>query len=277
MRLIQAGRLNPLAAARHQGPLAALGGSVPVMGAGAMLHDGPPGPLRPAEPPAVPSAIGDDYSDSVLPLEAGAVASAGRHYLKKRGFGADAIGRYRMRVCANLRSRYFGRILIPCFDRADRLVYFTGRDFLGQEPRYLNPGEKESGIPRNHILFGENLAAGGAGRPGVVGICEGQFNAIRAAEASGLPFVAPLGKASEEQLDKLLALGATAFIVAYSYGAERQACGWGNALIKKPRSLAERLSGFGYGVRVVEFPDGRDFADLSLADCRRLIEGAKPF
>lgn len=92
----------------------------------------------------------------------------------------------------------------------------------------LNPGEKESGILRNHVLFDENLAIGAP----TAGICEGQFNAIRAADALGLPFVAPLGKASEEQLDKLLALGAKGFIVAYDYGAERQAFGRGNALIK---------------------------------------------
>lgn len=81
-----------------------------------------------------------------------------RTYLKGRGFDLNYLDRLGVGYCneehkqANL--NFFGYIIIP-FKKDGELVYYIGRDYTGNFPRYKNPPAEEVGVGKSEVLFNE--------------------------------------------------------------------------------------------------------------------------
>lgn len=89
--------------------------------------------------------------DSVLAIRA-------RNYLKGRGFDLNYLDRIGVGYCdepsEDLKENYFGYIIIP-FKCRGLIVYFIGRDFIGNQDRYKNPSKEKIGIGKGEVFFNE--------------------------------------------------------------------------------------------------------------------------
>ncbi len=73
-----------------------------------------------------------------------------------------------------LDSPYKGRIIIPYYDRKEKLVYWNGRHIFPQAKiRYQGP-PKEVGIGKSDVVFVPGWPSAGE----LIHLCEGEFNAI---------------------------------------------------------------------------------------------------
>jgi len=82
----------------------------------------------------------------------GSLAERARKYLIGRGFDIDVLDTMGFGYCDNPESDYFGRIIIP-FKQHGRLIYYIGRDFIGNYLRYHNPPRDQIGIGKGDVLF----------------------------------------------------------------------------------------------------------------------------
>ena len=81
-----------------------------------------------------------------------------RKYLEGRGFDLNYLDRIGVGYCneghAEYNKNYLGYIIIP-FKKNGELVYFIGRDFVGNKERYKNPANEMYGIGKSEVLFNE--------------------------------------------------------------------------------------------------------------------------
>jgi hypothetical protein len=85
------------------------------------------------------------------------IGNRARTYLEGRGFDLnylDRIGVGYGSEKAPEEEDYFGYIIIP-FKKRGLLVYFIGRDFIGNFPRYKNPPKEKYGIGKMEVFFNE--------------------------------------------------------------------------------------------------------------------------
>jgi len=86
------------------------------------------------------------------------LAYRAREYLKERNFDLNYMDRLGVGYCneedPNPLDNYFGRIIIP-FKRNGILVYFIGRDFIGDYNRYKNPSKEKCGVGKGEFFFNE--------------------------------------------------------------------------------------------------------------------------
>lgn len=91
------------------------------------------------------------YGDTVMGIRA-------RNYLKDRGFDLNYLDRIGVGYCdesaSDSKENYFGYIIIP-FKRKGLLIYFIGRDFIGNPERYKNPSKEKIGIGKAEVFFNE--------------------------------------------------------------------------------------------------------------------------
>jgi hypothetical protein len=73
-------------------------------------------------------------------------------------------------VCTG--GKYEGRVIIPYYDGAGRLVYFNGRSITGNPLRYRGP-EKEIGVGKEDVIYFPQYPSAGD----TVFLCEGEFDA----------------------------------------------------------------------------------------------------
>jgi len=111
-------------------------------------------------------------------------------YLKSRGFDASHVKKYRLRYAEDgegsdeyFSRRYHGRLMIPVFQRGE-LLFFQGRGFINQEPKYDSPKvlrpedrkeEDHPWLPAGQSLFGFDFACGQE----TLILVEGALDAIR--------------------------------------------------------------------------------------------------
>lgn len=87
-------------------------------------------------------------------------------YLNSRKIPID--GLY---ICTG--DRYKGRIIIPYYDKDNKLIYWNGRALFSSKCKYLGP-PKETGVGKEDVVY----MAGSWPKAGeTVYICEGEFNA----------------------------------------------------------------------------------------------------
>ena len=111
-----------------------------------------------------------EYSEIELPygfkslLEGvGVMGDRARNYLKARGFDLKELDRMGVGYCSEpiqdelkeIHEDYFGYIIIP-FKSRGKLVYFIGRDFIGNFLRYKNPPKSEFNVGKGDLLFNED-------------------------------------------------------------------------------------------------------------------------
>lgn len=108
------------------------------------------------------SGIGLDYSDII------------NNYISILKFFKDDI---KVHVYGksyfNSLDKFYGRILIPCFDLEGKVNYWIGRRYLpGIKPRYYNFGESRSNVIWGINRFAKNKCSN-------LVLCEGVFDAIK--------------------------------------------------------------------------------------------------
>jgi len=86
------------------------------------------------------------------------LANRARNYLKGRGFDLNYLDIIGVGYCdestESIKDNYFGYIIIP-FKRRGKLVYFIGRDFIGNFERYKNPDKAKIGAGKGEFFFNE--------------------------------------------------------------------------------------------------------------------------
>ncbi len=86
------------------------------------------------------------------------LAERARAYLRGRGFDLNYLDKIGVGYCDEMvkdrKDNYFGYIIIP-FKRRGVLVYFIGRDFIGNFERYKNPLKEKVGVGKGEFFFNE--------------------------------------------------------------------------------------------------------------------------
>ena len=212
-----------------------------------------------SEPARLPGAIAVPGGVQKMGVGLERWNSVPRDYVLSRGITDEQVRRWRIGYA--LEGRLEGRILLPIFDRRDRLANYAARSFIGHEKRYLAAGSWED--PDKVALFGEHRWPAPGAR-GCVVVFEGALNGLaieHALSAAGCSELAEFGGMSglDEgeggQVDVRTLMKLATFrrvIVATDpdHAGDRAADAIARALLK--RATVTRL----------ELPRGRDAADL---------------
>lgn len=88
----------------------------------------------------------------------GVMGQRARQYLSGRGFDLNLMDMLGVGYCQDTSENqiddYFGYIIIP-FKKKGQLVYFIGRDYIGNYLRYKNPDKEKYGVGKAELLFNE--------------------------------------------------------------------------------------------------------------------------
>lgn len=88
----------------------------------------------------------------------GVLGDRARDMMTDRGFDLDYLDSIGVGYCneedEDKDMNFFGYIIIP-FKKSGRLVYYIGRDFIGNYPRYKNPPKERFGVGKSELLFNE--------------------------------------------------------------------------------------------------------------------------
>jgi len=176
----------------------------------------------------------------------------------------DEIRNYRVGYCGL--GDYRWRIIIPSFENG-KVVYFIGRDFMGQKLRYKNPIKSELGVGSDDVVFNIDKAR----ELGRAVICEGVFDAIRVGEDGVALFGSDL---SDHQMLKLADIQKIYVLL------DRD-------MIKKAAVIAERFDELNRSVHLVVMPKitvnpvtkkkMKDPADWPREEVRKWILSSKPY
>ncbi len=231
-----------------------------------------------------------------------AEAGAARAYLAERGIGSDVAHQFRLgfapsawdRVCRAARGRGFtdeelaaagistagrrgsidrfrGRLMFPLTDARGRVTGFGARQMPGGEPpKYKNSPEGPL-FHKSDILYGLDRARAQIAKLGSAIVVEGYTDVLALHQAGITNAVASMGTAlTEHQVSELRRLCDTVHLAFDADAAGQEASLRGMQL-----AVAKGLQ-----VRVVTLPEGRDPADVVLADSevfRRAIAEAPSF
>ncbi|MDR1337477.1 MAG: DNA primase [Rickettsiales bacterium] len=147
-------------------------------------------------------------------------------YIKKRGFSADTIKKYRLGYAPknNIISAKFSntkienlmatglvrqgnygpydffreKLMFPIFNPAGQVIAFSGRSLDGSEPKYINTSDTEM-FHKRGTVFGLNFARDAIHRKNRSIVVEGQIDAIQMQVHGFGETVAPLGTALTEE------------------------------------------------------------------------------
>jgi DNA primase len=244
------------------------------------------------------------YFARMLRMPEGGAALA---YLRDRGVGEAAIGRFRLGYAPDSRAglkaalgretisedlmvesglvirpeeggrasydRFRGRLMFPISDRKGRIVGFGGRILGEGQPKYLNSPETPV-FQKGRLLYGLSLAAPAARAKETLLVVEGYMDVIALAQGGFENAVAPLGTAlTEDQIGELWNL-ADEPVLCF----DGDAAGGLAAVRAAERALP--LLRAGKGLRFAELPPGDDPDTLITREggeaIVRLLAGATP-
>lgn len=106
-----------------------------------------------------------------------------REYATERHLTSEQVTRWRIGYAVG--GRLDGRIVIPTYDAAGRLLSYTGRTFARSRKRYLEPAEEERSD--RGAIFGEQHWPPYEARDVLV-VLEGALNGLAVERALGTPF-----------------------------------------------------------------------------------------
>lgn len=100
----------------------------------------------------------ESSSDVVMPLttslfENSVLGERARNYLIERKFDLNVLDDKGWTV--GVEGKWLGRIIIP-FKIKGKLVYYIGRTFLGEDPKYLNPISTDVGVGKSELLYNQD-------------------------------------------------------------------------------------------------------------------------
>lgn len=178
------------------------------------------------------------------------IARHAMSYLKRRGITEDDLLKYNIGYCDS--GRYAKMVIIPSYDEAGNLNYFTGRSFE-KEPfiKYRNPETSRDIIPFELFINWELPLI----------LCEGPFDAI-AIKRNALPL---LGKNIQQNLMKKIVTSTVKKIyIALDLDAQKQAL-----------YFAEQFINEGKEVYLVEL-EGKDPSEMGFSQFTNLIQRTFP-
>ena len=178
------------------------------------------------------------------------IARHAMSYLKRRGITEDDLLKYNIGYCDS--GRYAKMVIIPSYDEAGNLNYFTGRSFE-KEPfiKYRNPETSRDIIPFELFINWELPLI----------LCEGPFDAI-AIKRNALPL---LGKNIQQNLMKKIVTSTVKKIyIALDLDARKQAL-----------YFAEQFINEGKEVYLVEL-EGKDPSEMGFSQFTNLIQRTFP-
>lgn len=90
----------------------------------------------------------------------GILAVRARNYLLERGFDLNELDKKGIGYCNehnddDSKEDFFGYIIIP-FKRKGKLIYYIGRDYIGNFLRYKNPSKENFGVGKADVIFNED-------------------------------------------------------------------------------------------------------------------------
>jgi DNA primase len=221
--------------------------------------------------------------------------SPAEEYLKKRGFGDDAIKKYRLGYAPknNIAAQRFGaggisagltrhsqhgggdydffrnRLMFPIIDVRGNVVAFSGRSLDGSEPKYMNIAETEF-FQKRRTLFGINFALPEIRSKGRSIIVEGQIDAIQMQIHGFGETVAPLGTALTTEHIQILQKYAKTLVFCFDGDIAGQKAAARAAGLVMPLLKSEMTIKFAF------MPAGKDPDDLLRAggDMNEIIDAA---
>lgn len=221
--------------------------------------------------------------------------TAGIAYMNERGFSARHQEQFGIRNCINggfkykkedgtpLTMSFSGRVIIPIFDLDGNMVTFQGRDITGTSDRkYLFPprlpstarflynGHRALAERWSHIVMGEGALDVMAIQAAIDE--DRSFTGIGAVGSFGKKLTLDFDPGMETQLQSLLRLKHEAGlkIITILWDGEEAAL---EAAIK----AAEKLTGYGFIVRIAFLPKGKDPAEVLPRTVRKAIQTALPY
>ncbi len=169
---------------------------------------------------------------------------------------------------------YFrARIMFPLADQRGRVLGFGARALRdNQRPKYLNTSEKRELFHKGSIVYAAHLARAAAARAGSVIVCEGYTDVLALHQAGVANAVASMGTAlTEEQVVELGRMAPTIQLALDADDAGQE------AMLRAAKVAAGRR----LELRVVPLPEGRDPAEVALAEgeeaIRALVARSVPF
>jgi DNA primase len=169
---------------------------------------------------------------------------------------------------------YFrARIMFPLADRRGRVLGFGARALReSTRLKYLNTSEKHELFHKGSIVYAAHLARAAAARAGAVIVCEGYTDVLALHQAGVANAVASMGTALTEQ--QVVELGRMAPVLQLALDADDAGQ---DAMLRAARVAAGRR----LELRVVPLPEGRDPAEVALAEgeeaIRALVAKSVPF
>lgn len=216
-----------------------------------------------------------------------------RNYLTHRGAEIDQLLEAglvkRNQAGDSVYDAFRGRVIMPIFDRRNRVIGFGGRVLDGSQPKYLNTSETPV-FHKSHVIYGIERAQEAIRAAEKVIIVEGYMDVIAAHQHGFANVVACMGTAlTPEQLRQLQRYTNTYILALDADAAGQQATIRGlnrarqsltrvNKPVPTPTGLRmeERL---GANLFIASMPEGRDPDDVIRNDpdaWKELVERAKP-
>ena len=98
--------------------------------------------------------VNDILPEEYIPItHEGYMGDRCRNYWIGRGFNIDFLSDKGWGFCEE--GLYMGRTILP-YRIKGKLVYFTARDFIGLEPKYLFPDSTKIGVGKSEILYNQD-------------------------------------------------------------------------------------------------------------------------
>lgn len=176
----------------------------------------------------------------------------------KKGYKPDDLQKAGLvtQVRGQARDFFRERIVFPLKDHRGNVVGFSGRVLPGKSesaPKYINIAETLV-YQKGSLLYGLNLAKGAVKKEGTVVVVEGEFDVISSFQAGVENAVAIKGSAlTQDQCRLLKRFGETLI-----FALDRDIAG--DAAARRGIEIADA---FGFDLKVVELPEGKDPDELA--------------
>jgi Toprim domain-containing protein len=184
-------------------------------------------------------------------------------YLKEdRGLMRQTLQLMKVGYCE--KGKFWGYIIFPVFDLEGTVVYWQGRRFKSRTPKFWNPASSS----KKEICY----QIGGTRETHKIVIVESIINALTLVGAD-IPtrwaVIALLGKTmSEQQKERILGYEKSLHEIVIALDPDTR---------KKNEhiDIAQKLSGYGFVVRLAKFPEGEDVNSVGRLKAWELIHTAE--
>ena len=201
---------------------------------------------------AVPT-LPSDFRMLALAERSDHAAQAALAYVKRRGLGERELWRFKLGVSSE--PSWCDRVIVPSFDRAGDLNFFTGRAFRTGMVTYRNCDADKTAIVFNelHVDWSSRLV-----------LCEGPFDLFKCGE-NAVPLLGS-NLSDDSALMEGLLLNCTPVAIALDADMQEKALRFGR-----------KLTEYGLDVVMVDLGDHHDPGGMSGCEFRQRLDSAQPW